>query len=73
MIELPRAGESTPFDDDPAVSLRVADAVIAARLNPVVAVFLDGFMDHDRSYYPRHGLIDRHHNPRSALYELVEY
>jgi predicted phosphodiesterase len=73
VIELPRAGESTPFDDDPAVSLRVADAVIAARLNPVVAVFLDGFMDHDRSYYPRHGLIDRHHNPRSALYELVEY
>jgi hypothetical protein len=36
-----------------------------------VAVFLDGFMDHDRSYYPRHGLIDRRYNPRRALYQLI--
>jgi hypothetical protein len=28
-------------------------------------------MDHDRSYYPHHGLIDRNHNPRPALYRLI--
>ncbi len=70
-IELPRAGESIPFDDDAAVADRVEEAARAARDFPEVAVFLDGFVDHDRSYYPRHGLIDRRFNPRPALHRLV--
>jgi hypothetical protein len=71
-VELPRAGESRVFDDDGAVADRVEEAVRAAIDFPSVSIFLDGFMDHDRSYYPRHGLIDRRFNPRPALYRLIE-
>jgi predicted phosphodiesterase len=70
-IELARAGESTPFDDDAAVADRVEEAARAALSFPDVAMFLDGFVDHDRSYYPRHGLIDRRSNPRPALHRLI--
>jgi hypothetical protein len=33
-------------------------------------VFLDTFVDHDRGYYPRHGLLDRRYNPRPGYYVL---
>ncbi len=69
--ELPRGAESRAFIDDQAVADHVAEAVAAAFDHPTVAVFLDMFMDHDRSYYPRHGLIDRRHNPRPALHRLI--
>ncbi len=72
IVELPRGSESAMFDDDEAVADRVTEIVLAARTEPDVAVFLDGFMDHDRGYYPRHGLIDRSFNPRPALYRLIE-
>ncbi|MCL1693931.1 MAG: metallophosphoesterase, partial [Actinomycetia bacterium] len=72
VVELPRGSESTVFDDDEAVADRVAEAARAAEARPGVDVFLDGFMDHDRGYYPRHGLIDRSFNPRPALYRLIE-
>jgi hypothetical protein len=70
-VELPRASESRRFDDDAAVAERVAQAAEAALRHPDVRVFLDGFMDHDRGYYPRHGLIDRRFNPRPALHRLM--
>jgi hypothetical protein len=70
-VELPRASESRRFDDDAAVAERVAEAAKAALQHPDARVFLDGFMDHDRGYYPRHGLIDRRYNPRPALYRLM--
>ena len=72
VVELPRGSESAVFDDDEAVAGRVAEAVRAAEARQGVDVFLDGFMDHDRGYYPRHGLIDRSFNPRPALYRLIE-
>ena len=70
-VELPRASESRRFGDDAAVAERVAEAAEAALRHPDVRVFLDGFMDHDRGYYPRHGLIDRRSNPRPALHRLM--
>ncbi len=72
IVELPRGSESAAFDDDEVVAGRVAETARAAASEPDVAVFLDGFMDHDRGYYPRHGLIDRSFNPRTALYRLIE-
>ena len=72
LIDLPRSSESTTFEDDQALADRVAESVEAAFACPEAAVFLDSFMDHDRSYYPRHGLIDRHHNPRPALFRVIE-
>lgn len=71
-VELPRGGENVNFDDDETVADRVMEAVMAAKRSPDLAVFLDGFVDHDRSYYPRHALVDRRFNPRAALYRLIE-
>ena len=31
-------------------------------------MFLDTFVDHDRGYYPRNGLLDRRYNPRLGYY-----
>jgi len=70
LIGLPRATESTAFKDDAAVACRVAEALVAARMYPEIPVYLDGFSDHDRGYFPRHGLIDRRGNPRPALVAL---
>jgi hypothetical protein len=72
IVELPRAGESTVFDDDETVAVRIEEIVNEASTQPDVPVFLDGFIDHDRGYYPRHGLIDRAFNPRPALHRLIE-
>jgi hypothetical protein len=72
VIELPRRSESAMFDDDDAVADRVAAAARGASSEPDVAVYLDGFMDHDRGYYPRHGLIGRSFNARSALCRLTD-
>jgi hypothetical protein len=71
-VALPMGGESAVLNDDQAVADHVAEATRAARRQPAAVVFIDGFMDHDRSYYPHRGLIDRHHNPRPALYRLID-
>ena len=71
IVDMPRASEGSAFTDDEAVCRRVTHTVRAAIKEPDVSVFLDGFMDHDRGYYPRHGLIDRGFNPRPALYSLI--
>jgi len=70
-LQLPRNGEAVPFTDDDAVAARVVEAVRSARSHPDAVIFLDTFMDHDRGYYPRHGLIDRRFDPRPALYALI--
>ncbi|MCP4304158.1 MAG: hypothetical protein GY788_04585 [bacterium] len=71
-VELPRGGENTCFDDDAVIADRTEEAVRGALGRPEVALFLDGFVDHDRGYYPRNGLVDRRYNPRPALQRLVE-
>ncbi len=72
IVDLPRGSESATFDDDEGIGDRVATAALAASSEPDVAVFLDGFMDPDRGYYPRNGLIDRSFNPDAAFYRLIE-
>jgi hypothetical protein len=53
-------------DDDDAISFRVAEACFASLMNPQIHIRLDTFVDIDRGYFLRHGLIDRRHNPRKA-------
>lgn len=72
-IELPRGDEDGVFDDDEAVAAWVTEAARAALHHPGVPMFLDGFMDHDRGYYRRNGLIDRRFNPRPALGALISF
>jgi hypothetical protein len=66
LLELPRAGEAATFDDDAAIAARLAEAFVAARAFPGVRVVVDGLVDHDRGYFPRHGLVDRRGAPRPA-------
>lgn len=53
-------------DDDQAQAARVAEAAIAKAAYPDVPMTLDTFMDIDRGYFARHGLVDRRNNPRPA-------
>ncbi|WP_167670743.1 metallophosphoesterase family protein [Allopusillimonas ginsengisoli] len=52
--------------DDHSQAARVAEASIGAALYPDMAISLDTFMDVDRGYFTRQGLVDRRHNPRQA-------
>ncbi|MEJ0072337.1 MAG: metallophosphoesterase [Pseudomonadota bacterium] len=54
------------FMDDTANAARVAEATMAALADPASDVVLDTFLDADRGYYARTGLIDRRCNPRPA-------
>ena len=65
-LVLPRRDEGVAFEDDQANARRVAAAFLAALDCPDLTVFIDTFIDHDRGYYPRHGLLDRRSNPRAA-------
>jgi 3',5'-cyclic AMP phosphodiesterase CpdA len=52
--------------DDATIEREVRDIVEAARRHPGVEVMLDTFVDIDRGYYVRHGLVDRALNWRGA-------
>jgi hypothetical protein len=70
LVELPRAGEARAFTDDLALAQRVVAAAAVALGSPGRHVLLDGFVDHDRGYFPRHGLLDRKGDPRPAWWAL---
>jgi 3',5'-cyclic AMP phosphodiesterase CpdA len=70
LVLLPRAGEGAAFTDDEAVTRRVVATFHAARTFPAAHVFLDTTVDHDRGYFPRHGLLDRRGGPRPAFHAL---
>ena len=52
--------------DDNAIAARVAQAVAMAPTLKYVSLQIDTFVDVDRGYNPRHGLLDRHYNFRAA-------
>jgi 3',5'-cyclic AMP phosphodiesterase CpdA len=65
--------------DDPAqetagdadTARRVTDTALAAWLfSDQLSVFFDTFDDHDRGYFPRHGLVDRSCDQRPAAFAL---
>jgi hypothetical protein len=69
-VELPREDEGIIYAGDHEISNRVAETLIAAITAKNLQIFLDTFVDHDRGYYPRNGLLDRRYNPRSSYYVL---
>jgi 3',5'-cyclic AMP phosphodiesterase CpdA len=69
-LQLPRMDEGVAFLDDEALTIHVLKAALAAWANPGMRIFLDTFIDHDRGYYPRAGLLDRRFNPRPAYHAL---
>lgn len=52
--------------DDRAILAAAAELYACALAHPAVAMFLDPFMDLDRGYFVRHGLVDRRCNLRMA-------
>lgn len=52
--------------DDMSIANRVAEVVDIAPTLKSTSLQLDTFVDIDRGYNPRHGLIDRHYNFRDA-------
>jgi hypothetical protein len=66
----PRVDEGVISDRDPDVAHLAAISLVAARAVKGTVVFFDTFVDHDRGYYPRHGLLDRRYNPRIGLHVL---
>ncbi|MEE8435754.1 MAG: hypothetical protein V3S64_13300, partial [bacterium] len=65
-VRLASDNPAEPMFDDRANANRVAETVSAAWVCEEANVFLDTFVDLDRGYFPRTGLIDRRHNPRDA-------
>lgn len=64
-------GADTPayeHRDDLSISNRIAEVVVSTVLSKEVEIVLDTFMDHDRGYFIRNGLIDRKSNPRLQYY-----
>ena len=53
-------------NDDAANANRVAETLAIALAMPQTTVILDTFVDMDRGYFPRTGLVDRRYNPRMA-------
>lgn len=57
--------------DDAAIAALVAEAFLASRTGHAVSYAFDTFMDVDRGYFPRNGLIDRRYDPRPAALALA--
>lgn len=56
------------FNDDGHNANRVAESIAAAMSVENVSVFLDTFLDVDRGYFARTGLLDRRYNPRPGSF-----
>lgn len=69
-VIFPRVDEGVICDRDQDVANLAAESLAAAHAVKEAVVFFDTFVDHDRGYYPRHGLLDRRYNPRIGLHVL---
>ena len=56
------------FKDDLANANRTAETVAASMFMNKIDIFIDSFIDIDRSYFARNGLYDRRFNPRLGSY-----
>lgn len=67
-IRMASANPAEDFNDDLANANRVAETVFTALALDGGDVFLDTFLDVDRGYFARTGLVDRRCNPRMAAH-----
>jgi len=59
-----------PWEDDDWTADRVAEAALVANTRNNVAVYCDTYIDNDRGYFVRNGVLDRLNNPRLAFHVL---
>lgn len=67
---MPRLNEGKCFDDEKKLEKFIINVYKTSRTMQNSTVFLDTFVDNDRGYYPRIGLLDRRFNPRKAFHSL---
>ena len=67
-----RGEEGSPYIDDAQQVPFLVEAFMQAARRPDWLVYLDTFIDHDRGYYPRHGLLDRRSHPRAGFRALSQ-
>jgi 3',5'-cyclic AMP phosphodiesterase CpdA len=65
-VALANENPAVAENDDAANANRVAETLAVALALPQTTVILDTFVDMDRGYFPRTGLVDRRYNPRMA-------
>jgi len=65
-VSLANENPAIAENDDAANANRVAETLALAVALPQAIVILDTFVDMDRGYFPRTGLVDRRYNPRMA-------
>lgn len=69
-LQIPRQDEGVIFEDDKQLESFIVDAYMGSQAMSNATIFIDTFIDSDRGYYPRIGLVDRRFNPRPAFYAL---
>ncbi|WP_371056778.1 metallophosphoesterase [Rhodosalinus sp. K401] len=73
-VTMTSSNPAQPANNDAYQCARILSALRAAQDYPVaVSVMLDTFDDHDRGYFPRHGLYDVQFNPRPAAIYLSSH
>ena len=65
---MPRGEEGLVRAPYPEISNRIAELLVSAAACANLEVYLDTLVDHDRGYYPRHGLLNRRYNPRPGFH-----
>ncbi|MFH2132534.1 MAG: metallophosphoesterase [bacterium] len=68
LVTLAKENPALCEEDDHTIADRVAEASTVAFSLPDTSIFIDTFIDMDRGYFPRHGLVDRRSNPRRAAH-----
>jgi len=58
------------WEDDGWVAKRIPEAMLAASTRDNIAVYADTFIDNDRGYFVRNGVLDRLNNPRPAFHAV---
>lgn len=58
------------WEDDGWVARRIPEAILAAATRDNVAVYADTFIDNDRGYFVRNGVLDRLNNPRPVFHVI---
>jgi hypothetical protein len=67
---MPRLNEGRCFDDEKKLEKFIINVYKTSRTMQNSTVFLDTFVDNDRGYYPRIGLLDRRFNLRKTFHSL---
>ena len=67
-IRMGAANPAEAIEDDHWVMNRVGEAYFAANMISGVSAYVDTFIDNDRGYFVRNGVLDRLNNPREAFH-----